>query len=445
MKLKAVLSLLTCIVLLVAGTSLAMAAPSEPIIKQDAVEVQQSIPKAIPFNAEAPSKAVKGEIVEFTLSAKLATMEINGEEREVWTFNGSVPGPTLRVNQGDTVRFTLENKDPNMAHGLDFHAGQMDMGKYHKAIQPGESITFDWKPEYPGVFYYHCSADPVIMHIANGMFGAVIVDPPDYEPEGKEYVLIQHEWYKNSTNLDALINEAPEALAFNGTPLRYATEPLTAEPGEKVRFYFVNAGINNFSAFHVIGTIFDKVLLDGNPKNTLHGVQTVPVPPGGAVTTELYADTGTYAILTHSMKDAMKGALGILQVGEATESVETDLPEQNPDSDSSSEESLQNEEDSGSTTENSGSEAVIEMKNSMYSPSELEIQAGTTVTWVNNELFDTTLHSILANDGETFNSRDEFVNDLKKGEKFSHTFNQPGTYEYHCEQHPFMKGTIIVH
>lgn len=76
----------------------------------------------------------------------------------------------------------------------------MDMGKYHQAIKPGESITFDWKANYPGVFYYHCSADPVIMHIANGMFGAVIVDPPGYMPEGKEDVLIQHEWYGRGTD-----------------------------------------------------------------------------------------------------------------------------------------------------------------------------------------------------------------------------------------------------
>lgn len=438
MKLKALFSLVTSIIMVISLATLAIAAPSEPIIKQNATEVQQSIEEVVPFNAEAPSQPEKGEIVEFTLEAKLATMEINGIEREVWTFNGSVPAPTLRVNQGDTVRFTLVNKDPNMAHGLDFHAGQMDMGTYHQSIMPGESITFDWNADYPGVFYYHCSADPVIMHIANGMFGAVIVDPPGYEPEGKEYVLIQHEWYKNSTDLNALINDAPEALAFNGVPMQYVNSPLTAEAGEKVRFYFVNAGINNFSSFHVIGTIFDKVLLDGNPKNTLHGVQTVAVPPGGALVTELYADTGTYAILTHSMKDAMKGALGILKVGDATAEAGGHVSTEPVETDNSSTTEHEHEEETATAG------TTIEMKNSMYSPNKLEVAAGTTVTWVNKELFDTTLHSIMANDGKTFNSRDTFSSDLKKDETFSYTFNTPGTYEYHCEQHPFMKGTVIV-
>lgn len=443
MKAKRLLGLIISLVIVVSLSSVALGAPSEPIITKNATEVQQNIPEAVPFHAEAPLKPEKGKIVEFTLSAKLATMEINGNKREVWTFNDSVPGPTLRVNQGDIVRFTLENKDPNMAHGLDFHAGQMDMGKYHQAIQPGESITFDWKAQYPGVFYYHCSADPVIMHIANGMFGAVIVDPPDYQPEGKEYVLIQHEWYQNSTDINALINDAPEALAFNGTPMQYVEAPLTADPGEKIRFYFVNAGINNFSAFHIIGTIFDKVLLDGNPKNTLHGVQTIAVPPGGAVTTELYADTGTYAILTHSMKDAMKGALGILQVGNPeAQHGNGHVPDKTPNPTPNPEPRPDPKQEVA--VEPTGSEVTIEMKNSMYSPNNVEVQVGTTVTWVNNELFATTLHSIMTNDGITFNSRDIFTNDLKKGEKFSYTFNTPGTYEYHCEQHPFMKGTIIV-
>lgn len=437
MKSKVFSTVVSSIVIALSWSSIGLAAPSEPVIKKNVVEVQSSIEKAKTFNPEAPDKAEVGEIVEFTLEAKLATMEINGEEREVWTFNDTVPGPTLRVNQGDTVRFTLVNKDPNMAHGLDFHAGQMDMGKYHQAVQPGESITFDWKAEYPGVFYYHCSADPVIMHIANGMFGAVIVDPPGYEPEGKEYVLIQHEWYDNSTDLNALINEAPTALAFNGTPMQYVENPLRASAGEKIRFYFVNAGINNFSAFHVIGTIFDKVLLDGNPKNTLHGVQTVTVPPGGALTAELYADTGSYAILTHSMKDAMKGALGILKVGDAKVEHGGHVSQEPVTVKNST-----NTEKKAEQPAESG--AVIEMKNSIYSPNTLEVEAGTTVTWVNNELFATTLHSVMSEDGTTFNSRDVFTEDLKKGEKYSFTFDTPGTYKYHCEQHPFMKGTIIV-
>lgn len=225
--------------------SVALAAPSEPIVTPNAAPVQATVDNAVPFDAVAPAQPEKGKMVNFTLEAKRAKLEIQpGVVKEVWTFNGQVPAPTLRVNQGDTVHFTLINKDPDMEHGLDFHAGQMDMGTYHKPIKPGESVSFNWKAEYPGVFYYHCSAAPVIMHIANEMFGAVIVDPPGYKPEGKEYVLIQSEWYEHSTDLNALMEDSPQAVAFNGIPAQYVGNPLIADPGEKVRFYFVNAGIN---------------------------------------------------------------------------------------------------------------------------------------------------------------------------------------------------------
>jgi nitrite reductase (NO-forming) len=421
--------------------SVAMAAPSKPIVIPNFAPVQTTVDNAVPFDAVAPDQPDKGKVVNFTLEAKRAKLELQpGVVQEVWTFSGQVPAPTLRVNQGDTVHFTLINKDPDMEHGLDFHAGQMDMGTYHKPIKPGESVSFDWKAEYPGVFYYHCSAGPVIMHIANGMFGAVIVDPPGYKPEGKEYVLIQSEWYKNSTDLNALMEESPQAVAFNGIPAQYVGSPLTAKPGEKVRFYFVNAGINNFSAFHVIGTIFDQIMLDGNPKNTLYGVQTVAVPPGGTVVTDLYADTGTYAILTHSMKDATKGGLGILKVGDAVSeggghtSTES-LPGTSTQPSTTG---------SASTSETSNSVAVnsdniVHINTSFaFAPKAITVNTGTKITWVND---DTTMHTVV---GDTFDSRNEKIDGLGKGETYSFTFDKPGTYKYHCSFHPFITGTITV-
>ncbi|MEB3103997.1 plastocyanin/azurin family copper-binding protein [Ferviditalea candida] len=417
-------------------SSIAAAAPSKRIVTPDAVPVQTAVNQAVPFDPVAPAQPEKGKVVNFTLEAIRAKLEVSpGVVKEVWTFNGQVPAPTLRVNQGDTVHFTLVNRDPDMVHGLDFHAGQMDMGTYHKPIKPGESVSFDWKAEYPGVFYYHCSADPVIMHIANGMFGAVIVDPPGYKPEGKEYVLIQSEWYEHSTNLQALLEESPQAIAFNGVAAQYVDKPLTADPGEKVRFYFVNAGINHFSAFHVIGTIFDQVMLDGNPKNTLYGVQTVAVPPGGAVVSDLYADTGTYAILTHSMKDAMKGGLGILKVGKPTGTASAQTGSQPLTNSSASASTSTNESaDSGKAVEGN----VVHIANFTFSPDTITVTAGTKVIWINDE---GSAHSIV---GDTFDSRNEKKDGFIKGESFSYTFAQPGTYKYHCSFHPFMTGTVIV-
>lgn len=286
-----------------------------PIITPDAVKPETTLGPAVSFDPIAPAQLEQGKVVDVKLEAKRVTLEVApGDVRAVWTFNGSVPGPTIRVHQGDTVRITLENKDPEMAHGLDFHAGQMDSGTFHQAIKPGERMTFAFKANYPGVFYYHCSAGPVIMHIANGMFGAVIVDPPGYKPEGQEYVLIQNEWYDPAGGLQELLEGRPTSTAFNGVAMQYANKPLQAKAGEKIRFYFVNAGINDFAAFHVIGEIFDRVYTDGNPKNLKKGVQTITVPPGGAVVTDLVADAGTYPILTHQMNTATQGALGILEV-----------------------------------------------------------------------------------------------------------------------------------
>jgi copper-containing nitrite reductase len=286
-----------------------------PVVSQNAVQTDSAPGRAVAFDPAAPPQPEQGKVVNVHLEAKKVTMQVApGDIREVWTFNGSVPGPTIRVHQGDTVRITLENKDPEMAHGIDIHAGQMDSGTFHKPIQPGESETFAFKANYPGIFYYHCSAGPVIMHIANGMIGAVIVDPPGYTPAGKEFVLVQNEWYNPAGGLQELLTGTPTSVALNGVAGQYADKPLQARAGEKTRFYFVNAGINDFTAFHVIGTIFEDVLLDGNPKNVKKGVQTVTIPPGGALVADLTADSGTYPILTHQMNDATRGALGILQV-----------------------------------------------------------------------------------------------------------------------------------
>lgn len=398
----------------------------------------------MPFDPKAPAQPDKGKVVNYTLEAKRARLEVApGVVKEVWTFNGSVPGPTLRVHQGDTVHFTLINKDPEMDHGLDFHAGQMDMGTYHKAVKPGESISFDWKAEYPGVFYYHCSADPVIMHIANGMFGAVIVDPPGFRPEGKEYVLIQSEWYEHSTDMMSLMEDSPVAMAFNGVASQYVDRPLTADAGEKVRFYFVNAGINKFSAFHVIGTIFDEVLPDGNPNNTLHGVQTVTVAPGGAVIADLYADKGTYAILTHSMKDAMKGALGILSVGDAKMSMEGShtMGQMMPEPTASPVTGSNPNPAANAATGNTATDGAVTVRMTKlftFAPGNLTVKAGTKVTWLND---DVTLHNVV---GDFFDSTKQKKDGIGKGETFTVAFDKPGVYKYKCTLHPFMTGTITV-
>lgn len=427
--------------------------PPAPVIRKDSVQVESQVPPAVPFDAKAPPVAPAGKVVEVTLDAVLAKLELSpGQFQEVWTFGGSVPAPTIRVTQGDTVRITLNNKDPQMEHGLDFHFAQADSGTFHQAVKPGESITYEFKANYPGVFLYHCSAGPVIMHLANGMFGAVMVDPPGYKAEGKEYVLIQHEWYQNQTDLNELLKGTPTAMAFNGIPNQYLEKPLTANPGERVRFYFLDAGPNRFAAFHVIGTIFDKVYADGNPANALTGVQTVTVPPGGAVIADLYADTGTYPILTHAPNDASKGALGILKVGEPGAAHD---PKAHGDGGAAAQPSAPPSHDHGSAAPApqpapAEGEMIIGMANFAFKPATIKVKAGTTVTWVNEEA---TEHTVVDANAATpaerlFDSTGEKDGKprqyMQKGDRFSYTFTKPGTYKYKCLPHPFMTGTIIV-
>jgi nitrite reductase (NO-forming) len=444
--LRASAALIICASLLfasaVAAPAAAPANPAPPVVVEGAVPVVTEPPAAKAFNPAAPPQPVKGKVVEVHLDAVRAKLELApGDVQEVWTFGGQVPAPTIRVHQGDTLRIVLTNKDPEMEHGLDFHAGQMDSGTFHKPIQPGESQTFEFVARYPGVFYYHCSAGPVIMHIANGMFGAVIVDPPGYQPKGKEYVLIQHEWYPNLHDLNGMLTQQPKAVAFNGVPNQYLNKPLTAAPGEPVRFYFVDAGPNHFSAFHVIGTIFDRVMPDGNPANAMYGVQTITIPPGGAAITDLVADTGTYPILTHVMKDATLGALGILQVGTPAGGHDPG-PGPSPEPDPEPEPEPDPEPPATGTT--------VHLSAFAFAPKVLKVKAGQTVTWVNMEATD---HSVIDANAKTpaerlFDSTGEKdgrpVTYMKKGDTFSFTFDTPGTYQYRCRQHPFMTGTIIV-
>jgi nitrite reductase (NO-forming) len=444
---RAVAVLIAGTLLLISPVAAAPVNPAAPVVTQGAVPVQTEVPAAAAFNPAAPPQPQAGKVVEVKLDAMRAKLEIApGEFQEVWTFNGQVPAPTIRVHQGDTVRITLANKDPEMAHGLDFHAGQMDSGTFHKPINPGESETFTFKADYPGVFYYHCSAGPVIMHIANGMFGAVIVDPPGYTPAGREYVLIQHEWYDKLTDLNSLLSGTPRAMAFNGVPSQYLNAPLTAAPGEPVRFYFIDAGPNHFSAFHVIGTIFDKVYQDGNPANVLYGVQTIAVPPGGAVITDLVADTGTYPILTHVMKDATIGALGLLKVG--SPDAGHDPSSHGGGGTTPSPTPTPNPAPTPAPAPADGH--TISMATFMFSPSVLTVQAGTTVTWVNNEDVE---HTVADADAATAADRQfdssgqnegKAMQMMKKGDTFAHTFTAAGTYHYKCLVHPFMTGTIVV-
>jgi nitrite reductase (NO-forming) len=229
-------------------------------------------------------------------------------------FGGQVPAPTLRITEGDTVHFSLTNEGA-MPHSIDFHAAQIAWSRVYQEVAPGATFSFDWTAQYPGVFMYHCGAAPMLMHMADGMYGMVIVDPKAGRPAAREYVIVQSEFYGSGGEYGKMLTDPPDYVVFNGQAFRYKTTPLLANAGELVRLFIVNAGPNSSSAFHVIGALFSNVEADGFPANAQSMRQTIDVPPGDGALVELtFAEPGTYPFVTHKFSDASKGATGLFKV-----------------------------------------------------------------------------------------------------------------------------------
>ncbi|MBI4666121.1 MAG: multicopper oxidase domain-containing protein [Nitrospinae bacterium] len=273
------------------------------------------------FAPQAQAKVVK---VTFHATEVDLPIDNKGTLYKTWTFDGKVPGPVVRVTEGDTVEFTLVNDKANkVSHSMDFHAARTNVVTDFASIKPGESKSYTFTADYPGVFFYHCGSDPMIQHVARGMFGVIIVDPKDAKALPKadrEYVLVQSELYNNPEDVNTMMQGKWNNVVFNGGIFKYdpvhdpnATRFLAAKPGERVRIYFVNAGPNEFSAFHPIAGIWDKVYAGGNPKNVSTGMQTFVVGPGdGAIFDLISPVEGGNAIVTHSLKSALTGSIAVV-------------------------------------------------------------------------------------------------------------------------------------
>lgn len=248
----------------------------------------------------------------------------DGVAFDAWTFGGDVPGPALRVTVGDTIDFTLVNKAP-IPHSMDFHAAEVAPNRVYVNVNPNDSLQYRWVARVPGAFMYHCGTAPVALHIASGMYGAIIVDPVRPRPAAREYVLVQSEFYTKSAgsatdsslrtvDWQKLLSLAPDHVVFNGRAAQYAAHPLPAKAHELVRLYVVNAGPNRASAFHVVGAIFERVFQDGRAAPNFEGIQTVDVPVGGGAIFEVrLPEPGDYPFVSHAFADATKGAVGILK------------------------------------------------------------------------------------------------------------------------------------
>lgn len=313
------------------GAAAASAAPARPAVPGDfgppqgePIHAVLASPPAVPppLHRKHPAKVI-------------VELEVREEEKEIsegvsytfWTFGGTVPGSFIRVRQGDTVEFHLKNHPDNkMPHNIDLHGVTGPGGGAASSFTaPGHESQFTFKALNQGIYVYHCATAPVGMHVANGMYGLLLVEPPQgLPPVDHEYYVMQGDFYTvgkyrehghQDFDMQKAIDEKPTYVLFNGSEGALVGEhALKAKVGETVRLFVGNGGPNLVSSFHVIGEIFDNVRYEGGTEYQ-HNVQTTLIPAGGAAIVEFHVDVpGSYVMVDHSIFRAFnKGALAILK------------------------------------------------------------------------------------------------------------------------------------
>jgi nitrite reductase (NO-forming) len=417
----------------------------------------------------------------FDIVEGVKAIDPNGLKYTTWGYRkhgdtaivSGTPGPMIRARVGDLLRFTLTNLPENsMPHNVDFHAvtGQGG-GAADTTVAPGETKTIEARLLYPGLFMYHCAAGDVPMHIAQGMYGGILVDPErPLNVVAHELYMVQSEYYTTdpqdgalATDRQAVTDEAPQFVVFNG-----AVGALTGDNaprihvGETLRIYFVNAGLNLDSNFHPIGSHWDKVYQEGALLNQpLRGSQTTLVPAGGSTVVELIAQVPqTIVLVDHALARAFdKGAIGQVVVeGEPNPEIFEAVPgSTSPGTPPPSPRATPSTGTSPTPTATSSHEgenvnivpgaftfqptdAPDEFSDTEspadYSANDLMVTVGTLVTWTNND--PGMAHTVTAADG-SFDS-----GMLSEGDTFSYTFDSPGTFEYFCTPHPWMRARVTV-
>ncbi|HET8874075.1 MAG TPA: multicopper oxidase domain-containing protein [Gaiellaceae bacterium] len=278
-----------------------------------------------PYDATMPPVSASG-VAKVHMTLKDMTVQIApGVRYNTWAFDGhGAPGPIVHVRQGQTVEMTLTNGG-SIPHSIDFHAARIAPNVAFEDVMPGQSFTFRFKANDPGVFMYHCGTKPVLAHIANGMYGAIVVQPKQALPKvDKEYVLVASEWYLDgdginkpaNLNMSKARSMMPDWTTFNGYANQYVTHPLVSKPGETVRFWVVAAGPTLDTNFHVVGTLLDRAWVNGDMTRFQRNVQTVGVPAGGGAAFDVKIDKpGLYPFVSHAFAHVDLGQVGLLKVG----------------------------------------------------------------------------------------------------------------------------------
>ncbi len=291
--------------------------------------------QTIDFNAEMPAnfetrdpvapQPLAGTVHDVTLHMNEKRVAIApGVKQTVWTFGGTVPGPVYRGKVGDTFNFTIVN-DGKITHSMDFHSGMVSPSTAMVPIDPGKSHVYTFRANRAGIYMYHCGTPPVLMHIGAGMYGAVIIDPPDLPKVDKEYVMLQSDLYTGAkgelADMAKMLGEQYDAIVFNGYVNQYKYVPIRIEPDDRVRVWVLDDGPSQSSSFHVIGTIFDTVYKEGayllQPDAGQGGAQALDLAPAqGGFVEFTPTEPGNYAFVTHKFNDASRGAVGVFQVGD---------------------------------------------------------------------------------------------------------------------------------
>jgi nitrite reductase (NO-forming) len=328
MKMKILRSIgIAAILCAVAPARLALAQdesrPLPEIIGQENAALAEAPTVPPPITRKYATKVV------VNLEVKEVTKRLaDGVEYTFWTFGGNVPGSFIRIREGDLVEFHLHNNQNNkMPHNIDLHAVSGPGGGAGASFTaPGHSSQFSFRALNAGLYVYHCATAPVGMHIANGMYGLILVEPKEgLPPVDREFYVMQGEFYTagkfgegglQSFDMDKAVDERPPYVVFNGeVGALTGSNALTAQVGQKIRMFVGNGGPNLDSSFHVIGNIFDTVYEDGGT-TPMHNVQTVLIPAGGSAIVEFQPKVpGAYSFVDHSIFRAFnKGAMGTLNV-----------------------------------------------------------------------------------------------------------------------------------
>lgn len=335
---KYALAAASCAWALTSAAAVSAAEAALPVIVQELVA-----PPAVPapITRKTPARVVVNLTVE-EVEREIAP----GTRYMFWTFGGTVPGKMIRVREGDTVELNLQNLASNkLPHNIDLHAVTgPGGGAAQTLIAPGNAAAFTFKALAPGLYVYHCATAPVGMHVANGMYGMILVEPKEgMSKVDREYYVMQGDFYTNggyraeglqNFDMQKAVDEKPTYVLFNGADGALTGKgSLTANTGEKVRMYFGVGGPNLISSFHVIGAIFDRVYGDGGSRYQ-ENVQTTLVPPGGSTIVEFVPKVpGNLTIVDHSLTRAFnKGAVGLMAVSGAarpdiySQGIKTPLP-----------------------------------------------------------------------------------------------------------------------